>query len=1512
MSRLSRSGSRHDDRRPSPTRPPSLFAVRSSDGAEFALSKDDFRNITTLDELRYNLLSPMLAIPPDCLILMNEEGSPLNRDEAVQHLALLASTPASSAILPPGGGGGGPAGSALGKGGNGTERRIYVFDRDHLDADPEKVADALSIEEEQVLTEPPLNPEDPLPSHLSLSLHNLGTLRALIASIHLQYSSLSLALSNLHRVNTGTQASFELFLESANPAMERYERLLEGWEGAMDAVGKVSVVAGLLVRGGQGGGHERDGSMGAGGGGSVVEKQRFLGDYVSRDKMLAVRDGCAKVLAELKLRTETLQSTLNEAIAGTEAVQADLELTSRDLGDLEICDQDAEHAHLQIEELVQAMEDMTDPNLLAQHFDHLSGLDAEHRDRIRWLVQRKNAMTRYLLQEMQKISTLQSDIATMPTDLGGLDHDMRTRTDNFKHLARLEDLIPAYVATVVEVVRRREYARLLQTQSTSLSSSFAPLSSTERTRRFSYRASYSGKLPWEVRGLSSSTDEHIPSMALEVAQNGQEGLPDLGRETLEDLKRRFEELEAELGDEVGEMNPIRRARGLLREMVGAVEEMSQDFEQISLNPPPPRPPSVDPARLAALEAQVRQLEESNEALSRELQTERSSREEEVAQLEARCSAAEGASHLLRTRNDALEKDKTALERTRRAALERADQAEEERDREIGRREQAERELGAVKAAEGELRRQWAALDSAHAQLQAELGTVNLELGRVRTLVDERDAELDAAQKAQRELVQAVAEKDKLLRDQRNEVEVERAVLEKEADELRKAVAAKEREVEQAQARVRTLEEVRDGLREQIARWERIAAEKEEDVGAAQREVEDARREKERSVVDVQKALVRMTALAREAVVAAGKLRDANVELTAALVSSPPSKVDPAASTAPDADKLTSPDLAADPSSSSSAPISAVPSLDYAAGDLDDLVRELSEFSSRTALKDAVREKVDGLSALVKKWVKEAKGYRERMHRAQSATNDKIAFRNFAKGDLALFLPTRNSTIPVWAAFNVSFPHHFLAPTGAVVDQIKTREWIVARITSLTEKVVDPKDPSTNPYLLDPGVKYFNLEVEPWSSKESSRSRRHSTADKLKSSSSEKKSSKEARASRASESAVPTRSSLGGADSAILVDRPASVSASTPNIRRSASEGGPLPPSASALSRSEYAIVEVEEENQGGESRTPSPPVPKSGNRYPSPPGTGPSGLARALARSTPSSPVERRSNPFAESTSTDPFSSSSSPAQESLPAHSPTPPATDYDPSHSTAGAAPAFLPSSSRKPHSAAGSTAGSSSSASPRYVRSSARPIGSGRSITPHNPAAELLSSSPASTAASSVNVISHPRSASSGSSILSSSIHRRFASSTHTGSSPPVPAGKAPPTSEAQLADSSATFAGTVPRPPSSSSSSVAIDRKTSKGWPSSLSLSPSTHTGSGSTSPRSPSALGATADKVSTSASSASIFDVLTGRRASTAAAGATGGSASSSSPPKRKKDKEREPSSLGAEGEMRKLLGQPPF
>ncbi|KAH8995198.1 autophagy-related protein 11-domain-containing protein [Lactarius hatsudake] len=121
--------------------------------------------------------------------------------------------------------------------------------------------------------------------------------------------------------------------------------------------------------------------------------------------------------------------------------------------------------------------------------------------------------------------------------------------------------------------------------------------------------------------------------------------------------------------------------------------------------------------------------------------------------------------------------------------------------------------------------------------------------------------------------------------------------------------------------------------------------------------------------------------------------------------------------------------------------------------------------------DGFLEAIAKVGKTIRKWQKHCKGYRER-------SKAKISFRNFAEGDLALFLPTRNSTRP-WAAFNVSFPHYFLQVTGRLAEQLKTREWIVARITSILERVAEPNDPESNPYGLGGGVKYYMVQVEDW-------------------------------------------------------------------------------------------------------------------------------------------------------------------------------------------------------------------------------------------------------------------------------------------------------------------------------------------------------------------------------------------------------------------------------------------------
>lgn len=105
--------------------------------------------------------------------------------------------------------------------------------------------------------------------------------------------------------------------------------------------------------------------------------------------------------------------------------------------------------------------------------------------------------------------------------------------------------------------------------------------------------------------------------------------------------------------------------------------------------------------------------------------------------------------------------------------------------------------------------------------------------------------------------------------------------------------------------------------------------------------------------------------------------------------------------------------------------------------------------------DAVIKRMKDIELLARKWSKEAKAYkpyRDKYHRVQSEAHEKIAYRSFKEGDLALFLPTRNQAIRSWAAFNVGAPHYFLREQDS--HKLQARDWLLARINKIEERVVD--------------------------------------------------------------------------------------------------------------------------------------------------------------------------------------------------------------------------------------------------------------------------------------------------------------------------------------------------------------------------------------------------------------------------------------------------------------------------
>lgn len=125
--------------------------------------------------------------------------------------------------------------------------------------------------------------------------------------------------------------------------------------------------------------------------------------------------------------------------------------------------------------------------------------------------------------------------------------------------------------------------------------------------------------------------------------------------------------------------------------------------------------------------------------------------------------------------------------------------------------------------------------------------------------------------------------------------------------------------------------------------------------------------------------------------------------------------------------------------------------DVEASKFNEFIQHIDNFDI-DAFSDAIAKRVKETEHTTRKWQREARAYRDKAHRAQSEAHEKIAFRTFKEGDLALFLPTRNQATRPWAAFNVGAPHYFLREQDS--HKLRTRDWLLARISKVEERVVD--------------------------------------------------------------------------------------------------------------------------------------------------------------------------------------------------------------------------------------------------------------------------------------------------------------------------------------------------------------------------------------------------------------------------------------------------------------------------
>ncbi|KDQ58454.1 hypothetical protein JAAARDRAFT_176412 [Jaapia argillacea MUCL 33604] len=978
------------------------------------------------------------------------------------------------------------------------DQSIFVFNKYYLDVPLDEVLDTLRVQpplqppvEDTITATPPFRPSQLAASYLRTAHTHQEHVAHTLLTLRYQHEALRIASSSLDLNVLAIADAFEGISSTARKELDKQTSLLAGLEADLEIIKSVKIHAEFMspiVR-------------------KAIEsgdRARTLGDYVSNTKMRTVAETCARTHDDLQARfrqAEEAMTRLNEGADSVRGLVSDASL----LEDAEACARRAQELSDKIAATVASLETATSDGLIPE----LRQLDAALRNEVVFITDAKNVNTERCISALRQISNLNNDLVQLPPALTSLSASFRVKT-SFSHIQRLHNMLYAYGATLVEIVRRKEFARFFLQRASSILEVMAKVSTSERKRRQIYRGEIHGQLPFECRGM----DDEVP--AIDFTPTGRTESPySFERADIDEFLHSLADIEqlARDSNDAVVLGTLRDVRMSLEKLVSRMDGLETSFDRIAersllsasrLSASRGRASQFDDQAYYELAEQLRVAKQAKADQEIQRQEERHRFQAEIERLRAALqdadSTAEQADRLERDlhqaraqiesevaarkvmeqrHNDMLSDVESQRQQLARAL---ADATDQTRQAEVLRQElaQMKSEYTEIKDVENrhaanvsKLLEDQAAnlrkLEEARARgenLEAQIQAARQESERVRVTLEEADKEKERLLRAQ------ASEHDRIMRDCIAEADGDRAVLEHQFLEVKARLDDAERQLKDSRAQVDMTRADARGLREEVQRLEHALREATHVEQVLRGDLRTGRS----SQSDYEHRLEESSRLVAQILDVAIGFRASHVKAmsTAQAVS-------------------THPRLSTNLADSVFSHSGVRPNIGNNHADEPSPIDPSDPAGALEQLRafdhDQFLEVIAKTGSTIRKWQKQCKEYRER-------AKGKISFRNFAKGDLALFLPTRNSVSKPWAAFNVSFPHYFLNATGHLAEQLKTREWIVARITSIIERVVDHHDPASNPYGLGDGVKYYILEVEDWTQPSHSTKRKTSGGKKV--------------------------------------------------------------------------------------------------------------------------------------------------------------------------------------------------------------------------------------------------------------------------------------------------------------------------------------------------------------------------------------------------------------------------------
>lgn len=684
----------------------------------------------------------------------------------------------------------------------------------------------------------------------------------------------------------------------------------------------------------------------------------------------------------------------------------------------------------------------------------LRDLDKAMREDLASMTAVKNDFTLDVHVYLRQIANYQVRMTKLTRPMAELDLDLRQK-NAFPHLERLHNLPFAYAASIVELVHRKDFAVALSEWVARLSKALNGVLAAEAQRRQRHKSD--NTLPWEITALNET---QVARVDITFAQGDALAQSGLNRKDIDDLMKSFEHMrgDAEFQDLQGTDNPIPPLIEQISSLVGALDastlETTTQLDEAAANPEA-APNELEQlrvqnaeyeARIAELERshqeQIHDLEQHHEERAAALQNRQGEMQEELVRLRTDLSeevqARQHLVHELEEKSREIEERALAQEeQTDLVAAMRAESVQEkDRINDLGvRLQEALLDVDGLRSAEQMLVIQIREMQEERTRIITDLGEAQLLTQNYESELAGTRAELESTAnqlvEAQRDRDHALknqsAEAERMMRDHIAEADGDRAVLEHQnltlTKELETAKASVNEKLNTAKnAAVRR----EDGLKAELSFTKAQLREVQRRETVLSDELAMA---KEASARFEQKGS-HNSELARDAVILAGKYHEACQRLMLALTSSTTIS---GSLSLPPRPKVLVPPLAGSGASSADMNNSSV------------LVRCLESASvfELDTFADAVLRTIN----LARKLSKSLRQYRD-------LSRSKITISSFGKGDLVLFLPTRNAAVNAWAAFNISAPHHFLKVTDSIRQQLVGKDYYLARIVATDEAVVN--------------------------------------------------------------------------------------------------------------------------------------------------------------------------------------------------------------------------------------------------------------------------------------------------------------------------------------------------------------------------------------------------------------------------------------------------------------------------